>query len=210
MVDRIQKVIQIKKLTSSKFADLVGVPRSTISHILSGRNNPSLEFLMKILDAFPDINTTWLVRGEGAMQTVSNSLFREEDFLPDESEAQKSKENSLEGPQKTVKKNDDLSKDITENQISKSGDYTTIPSHTAHIPESPYREAIKSPSNDDIIEEDSSKKRKNVDAGLNPEENFKKVAKAMESDKKLAENKKAEKIIIIYHDGTFSEHIPSS
>ena len=79
MLDRIQKILQVKKLTPSAFADKIGVPRSTISHVLSGRNNPSLEFVQKILDSFPDIRTQWLVRGDGNMLMHSNTLFPEED-----------------------------------------------------------------------------------------------------------------------------------
>jgi transcriptional regulator with XRE-family HTH domain len=79
MLDRIQKILQVKKLTPSAFADKIGVPRSTISHVLSGRNNPSLEFVQKVLDSFPDIRTEWMVRGEGNMLRHSNTLFPEDD-----------------------------------------------------------------------------------------------------------------------------------
>jgi transcriptional regulator with XRE-family HTH domain len=80
MIDRIQKIIQLKKLNSSAFADKVGVPRSTISHILSGRNNPSLEFIQKVLDTFPEIRTEWLVRGDGHMLKATNTLFPDEEY----------------------------------------------------------------------------------------------------------------------------------
>lgn len=79
MIQRIQRVQQIKKLSPSAFADKLGVPRSTISHVLSGRNNPSLEFIQKILDSYPDIRTEWLVRGEGNMMKNVNTLFPEEE-----------------------------------------------------------------------------------------------------------------------------------
>lgn len=67
MVERIKTLIEKKRLTSSAFADKLGVPRSRISHILSGRNNPSLELVVRILDAFPEVRTDWLVRGKGSM-----------------------------------------------------------------------------------------------------------------------------------------------
>ena len=210
MVDRIQRIIQIKKLSSSKFADQVGVPRSTISHILSGRNNPSLEFLMKILDTFPDVNTSWLVRGEGPMQHVSNSLFRDEDFLSEETESHKSHKKNIEEHQIIKEKMDDLSKENVENQYSKSNKRTTIPLDTAHILESPSQEAIKSPSKDDNIEGANSNKGGHADSEVNPENKNMKASRKMDSDEKLSTSKKADKIIIIYHDGTFSEHIPSS
>lgn len=46
---------------------MIGVQRSSISHILSGRNRPSLDFVQKILKVFPDIRSEWLVMGKGPM-----------------------------------------------------------------------------------------------------------------------------------------------
>ncbi len=63
--ERIQRIITTKGLSPSKFADVIGVQRSGISHILSGRNKPGLELLNKILINFPDISGDWLITGEG-------------------------------------------------------------------------------------------------------------------------------------------------
>jgi transcriptional regulator with XRE-family HTH domain len=52
---KIELLIQAKKLSASQFADTLGIPRSSISHILSGRNKPSLDVVQKILLAFPEI-----------------------------------------------------------------------------------------------------------------------------------------------------------
>jgi transcriptional regulator with XRE-family HTH domain len=67
MTDRILKIITFTNLSPSQFADRIGVQRSSISHILSGRNRPSLEFVQKILSRFPEINPTWLILGKGEM-----------------------------------------------------------------------------------------------------------------------------------------------
>lgn len=67
MVNRIQKIIDSYNLNSSQFAEIVGVQRSSISHILSGRNKPSLDFIMKILSKYPDIDPNWLIFGKGDM-----------------------------------------------------------------------------------------------------------------------------------------------
>lgn len=75
MVNRVKQIIGLKKLTSSHFADRIGVPRSTISHILSGRNKPSLEVAQKILEAFPDISTEWLIKGTGSIGQSASTLF---------------------------------------------------------------------------------------------------------------------------------------
>lgn len=70
--DRILKLLTKQNLSSSKFADLIGVQRSSISHILSGRNKPSLDFLQKILSNFPALNSDWLILGKGEMYIQSN------------------------------------------------------------------------------------------------------------------------------------------
>lgn len=77
MLSRIKEIIEAKNLTPSRFADHVDVPRSTISHILSGRNKPSLEVVQKILEAFPDIPAEWLVRGKGLYENSQRDLFSE-------------------------------------------------------------------------------------------------------------------------------------
>ena len=64
---RVQKIINYSELSSSEFADEIGVQRSNISHVLSGRNKPSLDFLIKIKDRFPEIQWEWLIEGKGAM-----------------------------------------------------------------------------------------------------------------------------------------------
>ncbi len=77
MLDRILLILKIKNLSSSKFAEEIGVQRSGISHILSGRNKPSLEFVQKLLNRFPEINTEWLISGTGEMlksETRSNEM----------------------------------------------------------------------------------------------------------------------------------------
>lgn len=66
IVQRIQEVIDHYGLTISAFADEIGVQRSSISHLLSGRNKPSLDFVLKLVAAFPDVNFYWLLKGEGS------------------------------------------------------------------------------------------------------------------------------------------------
>ncbi|MDO6596796.1 helix-turn-helix transcriptional regulator [Oceanihabitans sp. 2_MG-2023] len=62
---RLQKVIDFYGESASSFAEKVGVQRSTISHILSGRNKPSLDFVMKVLSSFPEVELYWLMNGKG-------------------------------------------------------------------------------------------------------------------------------------------------
>ena len=62
---RLQKVIDFYEETASSFAEKIGVQRSSISHILSGRNKPSLDFVMKVLHTFPEVELYWLMNGKG-------------------------------------------------------------------------------------------------------------------------------------------------
>lgn len=79
MKERIIKFLSINNLTSTKFADMVGVQRSSISHILSGRNKPSFDFIEKMLIAYPDLNAQWLITGKGNMNTNQPSLFNNDE-----------------------------------------------------------------------------------------------------------------------------------
>ena len=68
MHERLKNWMGIEGLKSSTLADSIGVNRATISHILSGRNKPSIDFLEKLLNVYPNINTNWLISGIGYMQ----------------------------------------------------------------------------------------------------------------------------------------------
>lgn len=70
MVERIRTLLATRQLTPTQFADAIGVGRPIISHILSGRNKPSLEVVQKILTAFPDLSVSWLLSGLGEMQSL--------------------------------------------------------------------------------------------------------------------------------------------
>ena len=62
---RLKILMNYHELSAAEFADKVSVQRSSISHILSGRNKPSLDFVLKILKSFPDVGLYWLLNGDG-------------------------------------------------------------------------------------------------------------------------------------------------
>ena len=64
-IKRLEFIMEHFGLNASSFADKVNVQRSSISHLLSGRNKPSLDFIMKIIDEFPSLNLYWLLDGKG-------------------------------------------------------------------------------------------------------------------------------------------------
>ena len=65
--ERISEVIAYSQFSLSEFADEIEVQRSSISHITSGRNKPSLDFLMKIISRFPELEWEWLIEGKVEM-----------------------------------------------------------------------------------------------------------------------------------------------
>ena len=85
--ERIKQIMETYGLTAGGFADILGIQASGISHILSGRNKPSLDFVTKVLIKFPDIDYNWLVLGRGSMKQMNKpinkefSLFEEEEIV---------------------------------------------------------------------------------------------------------------------------------
>ena len=65
MHERLKQFLAMENLSPAKFAEVMGIQRSGISHLLAGRNNPSFEFIQKMMTAYPDINYEWLILGKG-------------------------------------------------------------------------------------------------------------------------------------------------
>lgn len=73
MKDRLQKFLNYEGLSRSNFAQIMGVQQSSITHILSGRNKPSFDFIEKMLQRFPKIAPDWLIMGKGPMYRTNES-----------------------------------------------------------------------------------------------------------------------------------------
>ncbi len=112
MKDRIQLLLQQERLTITRLADILDINKSNISHILSGRNNPSLDILQKILRKFPKINPKWLLLGEQQMYLSNNNIFENKTNL----EVFENKENN-----NTIKSsdNDFITNKLTNDDIKK-------------------------------------------------------------------------------------------
>lgn len=72
MLDRINLIMKSRNLNAAQFADEIGVQRSSVSHILTGRNNASLDFMLKVLQRYPEIDTDWLLTGKGVMMRATS------------------------------------------------------------------------------------------------------------------------------------------
>jgi transcriptional regulator with XRE-family HTH domain len=68
--DRLRMIMDSHKLNAGSFADRIGVQRSNVSHVLSGRNKPSFDFVEKLLIAFPRVSAEWLFTGKQSKKEV--------------------------------------------------------------------------------------------------------------------------------------------
>jgi len=82
---RLKEVIKHNNLTLSTFADAIEVPRSSLSHLMSGRNKPSLDFVLKIIAKFSEVDLYWLLNGEGSFPKQKESLEKVE-IIPEKKE----------------------------------------------------------------------------------------------------------------------------
>lgn len=105
MNDRILAIIQAEEMTNAKFAQEIGVGSSSISHLSSGRNNPSIDLIIKILNRFPGISPDWLLQGKGKMykyqneeQTVQTQQKPPEQDLFSSFKATETKPNTIQKP----------------------------------------------------------------------------------------------------------------
>ena len=69
---RLNKILNYYDISAASFADTIEVGRSSISHILSGRNKPSLDFVMKVVKNFPEVELYWLLNGKGSFPASNN------------------------------------------------------------------------------------------------------------------------------------------
>lgn len=81
--DRIELLMKSYDLSPSQFADRTGIQRASVSHILSGRNKPSLEVMLKIYEAFPGLSMEWLMAGIGTGPVVDAPIIKEEKVQPE-------------------------------------------------------------------------------------------------------------------------------
>ena len=81
LIDRFKYLMKLNNLTASAFADEIGVQRSSVSHILSARNKPSLELIQKVLTRFPKVSADWLIAGvttSGKEEFTTKEVVKEE------------------------------------------------------------------------------------------------------------------------------------
>ena len=96
--DKIKQILVDKSISPSHFADEIGVQRSSISHILAGRNRPSLDIVQKIVRRYPDLGMEWILEDEGVIEAVSNPAPYLASSRPENTSEIPIQRNSLESP----------------------------------------------------------------------------------------------------------------
>lgn len=84
MEHRLQLFLEMEQLSQSQFAEKMGIQRSGVTHLLSGRNKPSFDFIAKMLQTFPDLSPEWLILGKGKpyKDTTDNQNIATPEELP--------------------------------------------------------------------------------------------------------------------------------
>ena len=192
MVERIKLIMEYKQMTPAQFAESLGINRSNLTHIFSGRNLPSLEFVRRILTTYPEISTEWLIMNVGNMITSSN-----DDLDLMNSETTLIKTNQTEAPKMSIQQ--DLFHESTSGELNIAAKENIIEA----IPDSKETEQEA-----EIKSESAQQSVKNV-------ENLQDIRQESPHEKNAANsiqlpsiNKKIEKIIFFYSNKSFDTYYP--
>ena len=77
-IKRLEIILDYYNLSASVFADKIGVQRSSLSHLLSGRNKPSLDFIIKVIEVFPEVDLYWMLNGKGNFPKSETNMSNSE------------------------------------------------------------------------------------------------------------------------------------
>ena len=199
MQERILLLMKSFGMNPTEFADEIGVQRSSISHILSGRNNPSLDLVTKILNRFPEIDSNWLVLGKRSLVVIS------------EEKSEKIENNETSKPSNNLFEQDsnDLFSDNQSNNSSK-GDKNTIDELQRKIEILEKRSAEKETQStileNNVINRDIDVAREKVEVKNREDERVDIIQKA-DSSLNSNSNKHIKKVIIFYSDNSYEELI---
>lgn len=209
MVERINTLLKAKNITARQFAEEIGIQPSGMSHILSGRNNPSLEFVMKVMKRWPEININWLMFGKGEMY-VSQSNNVPIEHVEEQEDAETSHDETtdydlfsqppLDKIDQTVQKHQNLENNSNSQQVENQPSVQGLPKPgpispiieqmPVTQPVSEYKEDF--PSNKTMLHENCA------------ETDPKPVAPVQQTLPK----KKIVKMVVLYDDHTFAEYYP--
>jgi transcriptional regulator with XRE-family HTH domain len=193
---RMEQILQFYGLSASAFADRIGVQRSSVSHLLSGRNKPSLDFVMKICDEFQDVDLYWFLQGKGQFpksgsHVAPTHLFQES--LPiEKAVSTTSPSNVHETIQKVaaVQKVENASnnlEDLTSDEFKKN-DIASSNTHDQMQAVEPHENAPTNPNQASLRHENRSQEP------------------LSQNVKGIFQEHEVDKIVVFYKDGTFKAY----
>lgn len=194
MKDRIKKIQEYSGLSLGVFASRTGIKSASLSHILNGRNNPSLDVVMKIHETFPEISWDWMLYGTGSMLNGGNTDIVENKPVESPSATSTAQIN------RTIFDNDPVSSsetDLDENADDGINDSDTNVDElkaTKTIEEAPSKPA-------ETIVVPQKSETEIIDSFLKSD-SFKSIVDAHCK----AKEKSVKKIIVLYDDETFAEY----
>lgn len=191
MVDRINLIMRAKNISASQFADEIKIQRSGMSHIMSGRNKPSLDFVMRVLNRYPEIDTNWLLFGKGEMYKSANT----QENVQNSGTEMTANVQTIENQMERVEKGGQM--DIFSSEMSDFATQNT----TSEIVEN---EAIE---NQSILKNAENKAITNIPK---LDENGVEVCNSDKGKEKTIQNKenrKAVRYLVFYSDHTFEEFL---
>ena len=210
MIDRINLLLKAKNITARQFAEEIGIQPSGISHILSGRNNPSLDFVLKVMKRWPEINISWLMFGKGEMYVspveMQHTSVQQQAIDQETTESQPVEYNLFSQPalaaEEQVPQNDNNS--VLKEKMQQSGKQEVSSSDKnmplPHIPtDNPAeKQSVVTPkvvknNEPPKADEISSKSPSKVDVPVQVN---------------VMTKKRIEKIVVLYDDHSFAEYFP--
>lgn len=214
MVERINLLLKAKNITARQFAEEIGIQPSGMSHIMSGRNNPSLDFVMKVIKRWPEVNINWLMLGKGEMYgnvplSVSPEMPRQAETVPPSSNNEQYdlfSQPEVKTPNSSSVEDAIPNRVYRERAVTSSSPSTNNPSNQPSNPAPHgFMSAVEtSHSNERVSSQDMAEPGKSypVENRLNDPSLGFPLLKTDVNPKKIV------KIIVFYEDHSFSEYFP--
>ncbi|MBE6327504.1 MAG: helix-turn-helix transcriptional regulator [Bacteroidales bacterium] len=195
MKDRIKKIQEYSGLSLGVFASRTGIKAASLSHILNGRNNPSLDVVMKIHETFPEISWEWMLYGTGTMLNGGN--VDNVDNKPVESNIAPSPNQT----NRTIFDNDSVKEEEFEDEPELDDDTDDVGDDNIVDIDVP-KTVERAPSNlSETIENQQKSESEIIDSFLKSD-SFKNI---LDTHLK-AKEKSVKKIIVLYDDETYAEY----
>ena len=202
MLERVLKVMSLDSLTMSDFAKKIGVQSAQVSHVKSGRNQVTLDFVTKILVAYPQIDPDWLIFGKGEMFRKTAQSTDIQSNNPQKQPSQPEMRSLFdEFPDNDAEKQTEIK--LTEEPVSQEKNtvsVTTSPKMTVEKTEEPL-----SVETTTITEKKSEMPRSTTDSQIEVEGKKEEPHIICE-----APRQSVKKIVVLYSDKTYEEFVPNA